>query len=170
MFRVVATTTSCSAKDSSCNNSAKTVTVADTIMQKALGGSIYRVITKAKKILIISLHHATVSVKLKLKKKLSPKELGVINFIVTNPKNYLSNTNVYGVFLPQLQLTYTLKKESVTIKYDFGLRKWGVFNQSDKEIGMFDLSSDNMLRFACQQFPNNAFFNELLMTREPENK
>lgn len=170
MLAVVTTTTSCSAKVPSDKGSTKPVVASDTIMQKALGDSIYRVITQAKKIEVVSLPLASDSVKQELKKKITPKELGVVNFIVTNPKNYLSDTTVYGVFLPQLQLVYSLKKEVVTIKYDFGLRKWGVFNASNKEIGMFDLSSDNMLRFACQQFPDNAFFNELLMTREPENK
>ncbi len=170
MLAVVATTTSCSAKVPSDKNSAKPVVATDTIMQKALGDSIYRVITQAKKIEVVSLPLATDSIKQEVKKKISPKELGVVNFIVTNPKNYLSNTTVYGVFLPQLKLTYTLKKEVVTIKYDFGLRKWGVFDAANKEIGMFDLYSDNMLRFACQQFPNNTFFNELLMTNEPDNK
>lgn len=170
MLAVVATTTSCSAKVPNDKGTTKPVVASDTIMQKALGDSIYRVITQAKKVEVVSLPLASDSVKQELKKKITAKELGVVNFIVTNPKNYLSDTTVYGVFLPQLQLTYTLKKEVVTIKYDFGLRKWGVFNASNDKIGMFDLSSDNMLRFACQQFPNNTFFNELLMTREPENK
>lgn len=102
-----------------------------------------------------------------MKKKISSKKIDIINFIVTNPKNYLSNVIVYGNFVPQLKVTYTLKKEVVYLKYDFGLRKWGVFNSEDKELGMFDLASDNMLRFACQQFPDNRFFHELLMTREP---
>lgn len=167
MLAVVTTTTSCSAKEPSDKSSTKTVVATDTIMQNALGDSIYRVITQAKKIEVVSLPLASDSVKQEVKKKISSKELGIVNFIVTNPKNYLSNTTMYGLFLPQLQLVYTFKKEVVTIKYDFGLRKWGVFNASNKEIRMFDLSSDNMLRFACQQFPDNKFYYELLMTREP---
>lgn len=170
MLAVVTTTTSCSAKEPRGKSSTNPIVATDTIMKKALGDSIYRVITQAKKIEVTSLPLVSDSIKQEVKKKITAKELGVVNFIVTNPKNYMSNTTVYGVFFPQLQLIYTLKKETVTIKYDFGLRKWGVFNASDKEIGMFDLSSDNMLRFACQQFPNNKFFYDLLMTREPDNK
>ena len=34
------------------------------------------------------------------------------------------------------------------------------------QIAMFDLVSDNMLRFACKMFPDNQFFHELLLTRE----
>lgn len=44
----------------------------------------------------------------------------------------------------------------------------GVFDAEDKEVIMFDLASDNMLRYVCQQFPDNTFFHELLMTRDPE--
>lgn len=166
MLAVIATTTSCSAKVPNDKKALNPVVATDTIMQKAVGDSIYRVITSAKKIEITSLPLATDSVKVEVKKKVSSKELGVLNFIVTNPKNYMSNISVYGVFLPQLQLKYTLKKEVVTLKYDFGLRKWGIFNADNKEVGMFDLESDNMLRFACQQFPDNKFYHELLMTRE----
>jgi len=36
------------------------------------------------------------------------------------------------------------------------------------KVGMYDLASDNMLRFACQKFPDSTFFYELLMTREPQ--
>lgn len=167
MLAVIATTTSCSAKTPSDKSTVKPVVATDTIMQKAVGDSIYRIITHAKKIEVAVLPQSTDSVKEEVKKKISAKEFGIINFIVTNPKNYLSNVIVYGNFVPQLKVTYTLKKESVNLKYDFGLRKWGVFDTEDKELGMFDLVSDNMLRFACQQFPDNQFFHELLMTREP---
>lgn len=168
MLVVIATTTSCSARVPNDRSTSKSVVATDTIMQNAVGDSIYRIITHAKKIEVTSLPLSSDSVKLELKKKISSNEFSVINFIVTNPKNYLSNTVMYGVFMPQFKVIYTLKKEVVTLKYDFGLRKWGLFDAKDKEIAMFDLVSDNMLRFACKQFPDNIFFNELLMTREPK--
>ncbi len=167
MLAVIATTTSCSAKTPSDKSTVKPVVATDTIMQKAISDSIYRIITHAKKIEVSVLPQSSDSIHQEMKKKISSKKFDIINFIVTNPKNYLSNVIVYGNFVPQLKVTYTLKKEVVYLKYDFGLRKWGVFNSEDKELGMFDLASDNMLRFACQQFPDNKFFHELLMTREP---
>lgn len=167
MLAVIATTTSCSAKTPSDKSTTKPVVATDTVMQKAVGDSIYRVITHAKKIEVAALPLASDSIKQEEKKKIASKNFSVVNFIVTNPKNYMTNTTVYGVFMPQLKVVYSLKKEVVTLKYDFGLRKWGVFNSDEKEIAMFDLASDNMLRFACQQFPENKFFHELLMTREP---
>ena len=89
-----------------------------------------------------------------------------MKFIATNPKNYMTDTTVYGVFMPQFQAIYANKKAKVTLKYDFGLRKWGIFNAENEKIAMFDLVSDNMLRFACKMFPDNKFFHELLLTRE----
>jgi hypothetical protein len=168
MLAVIATTTNCSAKTPSDKSTVKTIVPTDTIMQKAVGDSIYRIITHTKKIEVAVLSQATDSIKQEVKKKNSAKEFGIINFIATNPKNYISNAIVYGNFIPQLMVTYTLKKEVVNLKYDFGLRKWGVFDAEDKEVIMFDLASDNMLRYVCQQFPDNTFFHELLMTRDPE--
>lgn len=167
MLVVIATTTNCSAKTPSDKSTVKPVVATDTIMQKAIGDSIYYIITHAKKNEVSAIPQSSDSTHQEMKKKISSKKIDIINFIVTNPKNYLSNVIVYGNFVPQLKVTYTLKKEVVYLKYDFGLRKWGVFNSEDKELGMFDLASDNMLRFACQQFPDNRFFHELLMTREP---
>ena len=165
MMVVIATTTSCSAKDSNSKSTSHSIVATDTIMHKAVGDSIYRIITGAKKVEITSLPLQSDSIKQTISKKVSSKELELMKFIATNPKNY-TDTIVYGVFLPQFQAVYNKKKEKVTLKYDFGLRKWGVFDAEGKQIVMYDLVSDNMLRFACKMFPDNQFFNELLLTRE----
>ena len=166
MLAVIATTTSCSAKVSSYKSTSQKVGAIDTIMHKAVGDSIYRIITNAKKFEIASLPLLGDSLKQAISKKISSKDHELMKFIATNPKNYLTDTPVYGVFMPQFQATYTRKKSKFTLKYDFGLRKWGVFDAEDKQIAMFDLVSDNMLRFACKMFPDNQFFHELLLTRE----
>lgn len=166
MLAVIATTTSCSAKEPSDKGTSKQVVATDTIMHKAVGDSIYRIITNAKKVEIASLPLQSDSIKQTITKKVSSKDLELMKFIATNPKNYLKDTAVYGVFMPQFQATYTLKKAKVTLKYDFGLRKWGIFDAEGKQIAMFDLVSDNMLRFACKMFPDSQFFHELLLTRE----
>lgn len=162
----IATTTSCSANGPGKKSTAQQIVTTDTIMHKAVGDSIYRIITNAKKVEIASLPLLSDSIKLPIFRKVSSKDLELMKFIATNPKNYLTNTPVYGVFMPQFQATYTQKKDKVTLKYDFGLRKWGIFNAEDQQIAMFDLVSDNMLRFACKMFPDNLFFQELLLTRE----
>lgn len=162
----IATTISCSAKVPSDKSTSQPIVATDTIMHKAVGDSIYRVITNAKKVEIASLSLQSDSTSHTISKKVSAKDIGLMKFIATNPKNYLTDTPVYGVFIPQFQATYTQKKVKVTLKYDFGLRKWGIFDAEDKQIAMFDLVSDNMLRFACKMFPDNQFFHELLLTRE----
>lgn len=166
MLAVIAITTSCSAKVPSDKSTFKAVVATDTIMHKAVGDSIYRIITNAKKVEIASLPLQSDSIKQTISKKVSSKDLELMKFIATNPKNYMADTVVYGVFMPQFQAVYTQKKAKVTLKYDFGLRKWGIFDVEDKQIAMFDLVSDNMLRFACKMFPDNQFFYELLLTRE----
>lgn len=49
MLVVIATTTNCSAKTPSDKSTVKPVVATDTIMQKAIGDSIYYIITHAKK-------------------------------------------------------------------------------------------------------------------------
>lgn len=166
MLAVVATTNSCSSKEPGDKSTSPQVVATDTIMHKAVGDSIYRIITEAKKVEITSLPLQSDSLKKAISQKVSSKELELMKFIATNPKNYMTDTAVYGVFMPQFQSTYMQKKAKVTLKYDFGLRKWGIFNADDKQIALFDLVSDNMLRFACKKFPDNQFFHELLLTRE----
>lgn len=166
MLVVIATTTSCSAKVLNDKNTSQSVVATDTIMHKVVGDSIYRIITNAKKVEITSLPLQSDSLKLSISKKVSSKELELMKFIATNPKNYMADTIVYGVFIPQIQVVYTHKKANVTLKYDFGLRKWGIFDAEDNQVAMFNLVSDNMLRFACKMFTDNVFFYELLLTRE----
>lgn len=166
LLAVIATTASCTAKVPGNKRTSQEVVATDTIMHKAVGDSIYRIITDAKKVEIASLTLESDGMIQTNSKNVASKELELMKFIATNPKNYQTDASVYGVFVPQFQATYMQKKASVTLKYDFGLRKWGVFDAEDKQIALFDLESDNMLRFACKMFPDNRFFHELLLTRE----
>lgn len=127
---------------------------------------IYRIIANVKKVKITSLPLQSDSVKQAISKNVPSKDLELLKFIAINPKNYMTDTIVYGIFMPQFQAIYSQKKEKVTLKYDFGLRKWGVFNAEDRQVAMFDLASDNMLRYAREMFPDNNAFSKLLFSRE----
>lgn len=70
MLAVIATTTNCSAKTPSDKSTVKTIVPTDTIMQKAVGDSIYRIITHTKKIEVAVLPQATDSIKQEVKKKI----------------------------------------------------------------------------------------------------
>lgn len=161
----IATTVSCSAKKTSDKGTSNTIEVIDSIVLQAVGDSIFRVLTNPKTVEISSLPLQSANIKQVLTKKISSNEREVIKFIVTNPKNYVKNTTVYGVFTPQLQVILSQKKAKVILKYDFGLHKWSIFNEKDESIAMFDLSSDNMLRFASNIFPENQFFNKQLFVK-----
>ena len=161
LFSVLVLASGCSAKAPASKNASKHMLAMDTVMKKALGDSICDIIQNAKKIDIVSLPLMGDSVKTVTSKKVNAKSFELVKFIVTNPKNYLADTKVYGVFSPQIKMALTLKKATVNLKYDFGLGKWGVFDAADKEIAMFDLNSDDMLRFACMEFPANKFLWQL---------
>lgn len=165
MMALIATTTICIAKEPSGKGESQQVAATDTIMQKAVGDSIYRIITNAKKVEIAYLAPQSDSLRHPITRKVSSKSVVLMKFIATNPQNYRSDIAVYGEFMPQLQATYTQKKAKAILKYDFGLRKWGIFDSKDEQIAVFDLVSDNMLRFACQMFPDNQFFSDLLLKR-----
>lgn len=133
----------------------------DSIMHKAIGDSICNIICKAKHIEITSLASPSDTLSHDFSRRVPASEMRLVKFIVMNPKNYTTNVTKFGVFMPQIQLRFKAKRAEIMLKYDFGLRKWGVFDASGKEIAIFDLWSDNMLRYACNVFPHNQFLNEM---------
>ena len=112
---VFAITTNCSAKMPSDKSMSQPIVATDTLIHKAVGDSIYRIITNAKKVEIVSLPLQSDSIKQVVAKKVSAKDLELMKFIATNPKNYLTDTPVFGLFIPQFQATYTQKKAKVTL-------------------------------------------------------
>lgn len=153
--------TGCSAHPSNAsNNSLQQQVQTDSVMRGAVGESIYRVITEAKKIraeeIIITndTTQATKTTIIDVKGKFIP----LIQFVLSNPKIYSGNTAVYGKFMPCFKLTFIKKKEICVLNFDFGLRKWNVCDDKGQVIKVFDLSSDDMLRVANMLFPENGLF------------
>ena len=62
------------------------------------------------------------------------------------------------------KLTFIKKKEVCILNFDFGLKKWNVCDGMGKQIKMFDLSSDDMLRLANMLFPENELYKNLINT------
>lgn len=145
---------------------AEPVPVVDSIAVKAVGDSVYAIIANAKKMELQVLPQQADSVQLHLSRKVPSRELALVRFIATNPENFVSETVVYGVFTPQWQVNCTYKNSFLALKYDFGLRKWGIFDVAGNTIKMFDIKDDDMLRLACQKFPENTFFTDLMLSRE----
>lgn len=129
----------------------------DSVMRNAIGDSIYSIIINAKKVKaeVIKLNDDSISQydKIVVKKK----NLPLIQFILSDSQIYKGYTAVYGVFVPNFTLTFIKKKESCMTKFDFGLKKWSVCDDKGNVIKTFDLSSNDMLRFANILFPHNNF-------------
>ncbi len=131
----------------------------DSLMFKTLGDSICDIIFHAKAVeaTIISAKDSIDS-----SKKLDKEQVVILQFLVSDPKNYACNATVYGQFLPNISFTFFGKKKECVIKFDFGLRKLCVYDQESNELKMSDLSSSEILRFSHTLFPENDFFVKLL--------
>ncbi len=138
--------------------------IADTIMRSAIGDSIYHIIAEAKKIKAEAITLSNDSLKratfvmTDVKSKYKP----LVLFLLSSPLNYQSDNIVYGKFMPCFTLTFTKKKESCIINFDFGLQKWEICDSKGRMIKKFDYPSIDMLRFANILFPNNNFFKTLI--------
>lgn len=129
----------------------------DSVMRNAIGDSIYSIIMNAKKVKaeVIELNNDSISQYNKTMVK--KKNLPLIQFILSDPQIYKGYTTVYGIFVPSFTLSFMKKKECCMTKFDFGLRKWSICDDKGNIIKTFDLSSNDMLRFANILFPNNNF-------------
>lgn len=157
----------CSAHPSNANGFAnRSQEQTDSVMRSAIGDSLYRIIAKAKKIKaeeIVLTNDTTQSAK-STAINVKSKHVILLQFLLSNPANYGGDTTVYGMFLPCFKLTFIKNNESCTLNFDFGLRKWGVCDDKGQMIKRFDLSSDDMLRFANMLFPNNDLYKKQINT------
>lgn len=132
----------------------------DSVMRAAVGDSIYKVITEAKKIKAeeIIMTNDTTQAKKTSVIDVKGKFIPLVQFVLSNPKIYGGNTAVYGQFMPCFKLTFIKKKEICVLNFDFGLRKWNVCDEKGRVLKVFDLSTDDMLRIANMLFPENDLF------------
>lgn len=166
MFMTCLFATSCSAYPSNSSRHDDSSVCKDSVMRKAVGDSIYTILTEAK----------TVTASLKLKTmdnkkdsivnvKVSKNDKYVLNFILSAPSNYESNDTVYGKYFPNFSLTFTASKNRTCVaNFDFGLKKWNLCDAKGKEVVRYDLPTADVLRMANQLFPDCKYFSELLNT------
>ena len=158
--------TGCSAHPSNAGDSpVQSQMQTDSVMRAAVGDSIYRIIVEAKKIKAEEIKmtndttQATISTEIKVQGKMIP----LVQFIISNPKNYDGDMAVYGQFMPCFKLTFIRKKESCILNFDFGLKKWTVCDSKGKGIKTYNLPSD-MLRLANMLFPENDLYKKQINT------
>lgn len=159
--------TGCSAHPTNSGNTKTPLqSQTDSVMRNAVGDSVYTLILEAKKIKAeeIKLTNDTTKIAKDESIDLKPKYIPLVLFILTDPKIYHGNLATYGKFMPSFKLTFIKKKEICILNFDFGLKKWNICDGTGKQIKMFDLSSDDMLRFANMLFPENELYKNLINT------
>lgn len=157
-------TTSCSAHPSIKEKA--NIIVKDSVMRAAVGDSIYRIITDANKVVaVVKLKTSDNKKDSIVSVKVNKMDKYVLNFILTAPSNYESNDTVYGKYFPNFSLNFTASKgRKCTANFDFGLKKWNICDSEGKEIVIFDMPTNNVLRLANKLFPDFKYFNTLLNT------
>lgn len=159
--------TGCSAHPSTTNTSGgQPSTVTDSVVRNAVGDSIYKIITEAKKVKTeeIKLTNDTTKTAKEVTIDIKSKYIPLVQFILSDPKIYRGDLATYGNFMPCFKLTFIKKKEVCVLNFDFGLKKWNICDGEGKQIKMFDLSSDDMLRLANMLFPENILYKNLIKT------
>lgn len=159
--------TGCSAHPSKTNTSGtRYFNKTDSVMRVAVGDSIYKVIIGAKKIKAeeIKLTNDTTNAAKEVVIDVKAKYVQLVQFILADPKIYSGDLATYGNFMPCFKLTFIKKKETCILNFDFGLKKWNICDSTGKQIKMFDLSSDDMLRLANMLFPKNELYKNLINT------
>lgn len=159
---VLGTTTGCSARTNVSAKKNDKMDVVDSIVVRAIGDSISFHINTAKNVEMRIMRQPQDSTVTCDNVKITGKHRKLLDFIVANPKNYMSDTIVYGKFLPLLSIEYYDKKTRITINYDFALRKWNFCDSEGKELYTFDIISDDIIRFAAMFFPENEYVRELI--------
>lgn len=162
------TVTGCSASPTNKMEDDNLTMQKDSVMRKAVGDSIYTILTNAKSV--------SASLKLKTKDnktdsivnvKVAKNDKYVLNFILSAPSYYESNDTVFGKYVPNFTLNFKASKgRSCSANFDFGLRKWNICDASGNEIVKFDLPTSDVLRFANQLFPDCEYFNVLLNSQQ----
>lgn len=159
--------TGCSAHPSTTNTSgSQPPAETDSVIRTAIGDSIYKVIIEAKKTKAeeIKLTNDTTKSVKDVAIDVKVKYIPLVQFILTDPKIYHGDLATYGNFMPCFKLTFIKKKETCVLNFDFGLKKWNICDSTGKQIKMFDLSSDDMLRLANMLLPENELYKNLINT------
>ena len=158
----------CSAQTS---NSSSTLTPIDsttilTPIDSTTRDSIYKIITETKKVKAeeIKLTNDTTNTAKEVAIDVKSKYIPLVQFILSDPKIYRDDLATYGNFMPCFKLTFIKKKEVCVLNFDFGLKKWNICDGEGRQIKMFDLSSDDMLRLANMLFPENNLYKNLIKT------
>lgn len=154
--------TSCSAHPSTPKRCDVATANKDSVMTKAVVDSIYTIISNAKKVKAEIIKAKTDSASSHDLCYVKRKYIPLVKFVISDPRIYNLRTPAYGSFMPCFSLTFYKKKEICVAKFDFGLKKWAIYDCNGKELATFDLSSNDMLRVADLLFPDSKYLQSLI--------
>lgn len=143
-------------------NSEQSLSPCDSIVQRALGDSIFNIIVNAKTITAEIIGYTDTTKEKTPEVKLSAEDLKIMKFLLRNPQNVASNDTVFGRVLPNIYFKFQYKKQMCQLYFDFGLRKWQVKDKDDRVLKTFDIKSPEFVHLASQLFPSDDYLNELL--------
>lgn len=150
--------TSCTAKVTNENKTGNVAVHSERVLKKALGDSISHIILKAKNVEI-----STDSCQ---SRKLNEDARAVVRYIIADSCNFSTDTKVFGQFVPYLSIKFSHYKKSIVVLYDFRLHKWMIKGANEKLLCMFDLKSNDILRFASLALPEDKYINEFVKQQQ----
>jgi hypothetical protein len=134
----------------------------DSIVEAALGDSIFNIIKNAKSISAEIIGYTDTTKEKTPKVNLSKEDLNIMKFLMLNPQNTASNDTVFGKFLPNINFIFQYKKQICQLFFDFGLKKWQVRDANGNVLKNFDLGSPEVVHLSSRLFPDDDYLSELL--------
>ena len=153
--------TACSASGET-QNLEQSLIPCDSIVQRAVGDSIFNIILNAKSITAEIVGYTDSTKTETPPVKLSKEDLYLFKFLMQNPLNVASNDTVFGRFMPNINFKFQYKNQICQLSFDFGLKKWRISDVQGNVLKSFDLGSPEVVHFASRLFPNDDYLNELL--------
>lgn len=140
---------SCSAKKKTKNRNYAAIEQSNAVLSAAIGDSITDILINARHVEI-----CTDS----CQKELSADERSIVRYVLADKKNLSTDMKVFGEFVPYLRINFHHKRKSITILYDFNLHKWMMKGANDALLCMYDLKSNEIIRFAQFVLPQDKEF------------
>ena len=134
----------------------------DSIVQTAVGDSIFAIIVNAKSITAEIVGYTDSTKEKTPEVKLSADDIKILKFLLMNPQNVSSNDTVFGKVLPNICFTFKSKNKICQLLFDFGLKKWQILDADFNILKTFDLKSSEFVHLASRLFPNDEYLNLLL--------
>lgn len=131
--------------------------VRDSLIQVIAGASVKRISTVG--------YDADTTAWASRKKALSAADKERFQFLLLDKSNFQSDVTVFGRFMPSVRVTMKSGGRKLLVSLDFGLSKWSLTDLKSGEEWRFDLRSEELLRWAWLQFPDDLLLKTLYLSQ-----